>query len=237
MGNWTILNQGDDKNGKRKRTTLTTVTQAIHIIPTTFYAREKCTTQQSHFLRSKKRKRRISSRCMETNLRCGKNCEFEAITAAELLTSKFLSLIGKSTGDYELKKSEKTDISVETITDTLHEYMYEKLNDSPETEEEKKICHLNKRKTRTNKETGDKPAKFKKIDCIRCGAPNWSRQRECPARGKKCAKCGKIGHFAKCCRSNKKIYHIQDEETSSAEEDEWAPDTIHSMKQKIPSTQ
>ena len=33
-----------------------------------------------------------------------KNCEFEAITAAELLASKFLSLIGKSTGDYELKK-------------------------------------------------------------------------------------------------------------------------------------
>ena len=37
-----------------------------------------------------------------------KNCEFGAIIAAELLASKFLSLIGKSTGDYELKKkSEK----------------------------------------------------------------------------------------------------------------------------------
>ena len=33
-----------------------------------------------------------------------KNFEFEAITAAELLASKFLSLIGKSTGDNELKK-------------------------------------------------------------------------------------------------------------------------------------
>ena len=33
-----------------------------------------------------------------------KNCEFENITAAELIASKFLSLIGKSTGDYELKK-------------------------------------------------------------------------------------------------------------------------------------
>ena len=33
-----------------------------------------------------------------------KNCEFDTITAAELLGSKFLSLIGKSTGDYELKK-------------------------------------------------------------------------------------------------------------------------------------
>ena len=75
-----------------------------------------------------------------------KNCEFEAITAAELLASKFLSLIGKSTGDYELKKNiRKSDMSVETMTDILHEYMYEKLNDSPETEKEKNIRYLNKR--------------------------------------------------------------------------------------------
>ena len=33
-----------------------------------------------------------------------KNCEFEKITAAEALASKFLSLIGKSTGDYKLKR-------------------------------------------------------------------------------------------------------------------------------------
>ena len=65
-------------------------------------------------------------------------------------------------------------MSVEAITDILHEYMYEKLNDSPETEEEKKIRYENKRKTHQNKETGDKPAKFKKAECNRCGAPNWS---------------------------------------------------------------
>ena len=106
------------------------------------------------------------------------------------------------------KKIRKSDMSVETITDILHEYIYEKLNDSPETEEETKIRYLNKRKTRTNKETGDKPANFKKIDCNRCVAPDWSRQLECPARGKKCAKCGKIGHFEKCCRSNKNISYI-----------------------------
>ena len=69
-----------------------------------------------------------------------RNCDFETITAAELLASKFLSVIGKSTGDYDLKKKiRKNDMSVEAITDALHEPMYEKLNDSPETEEEKKI--------------------------------------------------------------------------------------------------
>ena len=50
-----------------------------------------------------------------------KNCEFENITAAELLASKFLSLIGKSTGDYELKKkTRKSDMAVEAITDAIH---------------------------------------------------------------------------------------------------------------------
>ena len=65
-----------------------------------------------------------------------KNCEFEIITAAALIASKFLSLIGKSTGDYDLKKKiRKSDLFIEAITDAIHEYMYEKLNKSPETEE------------------------------------------------------------------------------------------------------
>ena len=33
-----------------------------------------------------------------------KNCEFENVTPAELIASKFLSVIGRSTGHYELKK-------------------------------------------------------------------------------------------------------------------------------------
>ena len=43
-------------------------------------------------------------------------------------------------GDYELKKKiRKSDMSIEGVTDAIHVYMYEKLNESPETEEEKKI--------------------------------------------------------------------------------------------------
>ena len=68
-----------------------------------------------------------------------KNCEFEEITAAELLASKFLSVIGKTTGDNDLKKKiKKGDMSVEAITDTIYEYMYEKMNESRDTEEETK---------------------------------------------------------------------------------------------------
>ena len=85
-----------------------------------------------------------------------KYCEFETITAAELLASKFLSVIGKLTGDYDLKKKiRKSDMSVKAITEALHKYKNEKLNDSPETEEEKKIRYHNKRKTRNIKELSE----------------------------------------------------------------------------------
>ena len=43
-------------------------------------------------------------------------------------------------------------MSIEAITQALHEYMYENLNDSPETEEEKQSRYLNKRKTKSTKE-------------------------------------------------------------------------------------
>ena len=128
-------------------------------------------------------------------------------------------------------------MSVEAITDAIHEYMYEKLNDSPETEEEKKIRYANKRKTKITKEQPEKPANFKKIDFNRCGALNWSRQHECPARGKTCGKCGKIGHFAECCSANRNVNHLMEGETSSAGEDDWTPNTIHSLKQKTHWTQ
>ena len=60
-------------------------------------------------------------------LQTEKNCEFDRV----LIASKFLSLIGRSTGEYELqKKIRKSDMTTETITDLIHEYMYDRLNDS-----------------------------------------------------------------------------------------------------------
>ena len=40
-------------------------------------------------------------------LQVEKNSEFGNVTAAELIASKFLSVIGRSTGDYELKRKSK----------------------------------------------------------------------------------------------------------------------------------
>ena len=60
-----------------------------------------------------------------------KKCKFEEITASELLPSKCLSVFGKTTGDKDMnKKIKKGEMSVEAITDTILEYMYEKMNQS-----------------------------------------------------------------------------------------------------------
>ena len=63
-------------------------------------------------------------------LQTEKNCEFDNVPA-ELIASKFLLLIGRSTGHYELKKKiRKSKMTIETITDLIHESMYDLLNHS-----------------------------------------------------------------------------------------------------------
>ncbi len=41
----------------------------------------------------------------------------------------------------------------------------------------------------------------KRKSCYNCGAEPSHPRSECPARNAECAKCGKIGHYAKVCRS------------------------------------
>ena len=53
------------------------------------------------------------------------------MTPAELIASKVLSVIGRSTGEYELKKKiRKSVMTIDTITTLLHEHMYDRLNES-----------------------------------------------------------------------------------------------------------
>ena len=97
--------------------------------------------------------------------------------------------------------------------------MYEKLYESPETEEETKIRHVYKRKSKNSEEQTERYSKTRRLDCNNCGAPNWSKQHECPATGKKYMKCGKLGHYAKFRRSARKMNHVSDEQAYSADED------------------
>ena len=80
-------------------------------------------------------------------LKVEKNCEFENATPAELLASKFLSVIGRSTGDYALKKKiRKSDMTVETITALIDEHMYNRLNDSNNSNDRMEIKHVQERR-------------------------------------------------------------------------------------------
>ena len=94
---------------------------------------------------------------------------------------------------------------------------------------------MDKRKLKNSIEQTDRYSKTRRMDCNKCGAPNWCKQRECPARGKICIKGGKVGDYDKCCRTTRKLNHIADEETYSTDEDDWIPDRIHSIQQKIQS--
>ena len=88
----------------------------------TSYRNETNSTEEQIYLEYEKNTKRRKI-CGQGYYR-GKNCEFEKVTAAELLASKFLSVIGRSTGEYELKKKfRKKDMTIETITVLIHEHM------------------------------------------------------------------------------------------------------------------
>ena len=79
-------------------------------------------------------------------LKVEKYCEFENVTLAKLLASNFSSVIGRSTGDYELKKKiRKTDMTVETTTALIHEHIYDRLNDSNNSNDGREIKHVQER--------------------------------------------------------------------------------------------
>ena len=65
-----------------------------------------------------------------------------------------------------MKKIRKSDMSEDAITDAIHEYIYEKLNASPEKEEEKKTRHVDKRKLKNSKEQTEQYLKARRLDCI-----------------------------------------------------------------------
>ena len=76
-------------------------------------------------------------------LQTEKNCEVDKVTLAELIATKFLSLTGRSTGDYDLKKKiRKSNMTIKTITDIIPEYMYGRLNDSNNSNDGRDIKHV-----------------------------------------------------------------------------------------------
>ena len=75
-----------------------------------------------------------------------KNCEFGKVTPSELIASKILSVIGRSTDVYEFKKKiRKSTMTIEAITTLIHEHMYDRLNDSNNSNDGKEIRYVQER--------------------------------------------------------------------------------------------
>ena len=135
-------------------------------------------------------------------------------------------------------------MTIETITELIHEYMYDRLNDSNNSNDRKEIQHVQegqyKRKWsdksnygRPRKKPDYQRIKYKANRCGQCGALNWSRQHNCPAESTECRNCKRRGHSEKMCRSLKKVHNIE-RKLSSAEEDNWDYNTIQKINGKDP---
>ena len=212
----------------------------IFTIQTTFYAERNKFHSRADFFGIAREKNETAEDVWTRILRVKKNCQFENVTPAELIASKNLSLIGRSTGDYELKKKiRKRDMTIEAITDLIHENMYDRLNESKNSNDGRGIQHIQERQYKrkwSDKSEYERPRK--KLDsqkphhkdnrCGQCGAPNWSRMNTCPAKSAESGNYKRRGHYEKMCRSIKKTQHIE-RQSSSAEEDNW----VYNKMQKV----
>ena len=84
----------DDQNGKRNRTKLPTVEQTVYFIQTTIHSGENVQPSQADFFDRKGENCKSAADIWKRRLEIEKNCGIENVAAAELLASKFLSLIG-----------------------------------------------------------------------------------------------------------------------------------------------
>ena len=74
------------------------------------------------------------------------------------------------------------------------------------------LVRLSHSRYRSNSRHGSKKSGSKKT-CFRCAHTKYPHQGDCPAKDKKCRKCGRIGHFEKKYHSKSKIVsRIYDEE-------------------------
>ena len=97
--------------------------------------------------------------------------------------------------DSELKMNiKKEGMSVDAITDTNHEYMFEKWSESKDSEEEIKLIHVARNETTKN---WKKQNQFKNVDCISCGAQNWNKQHDSRAQNKEMPELPKSRPFGK----------------------------------------
>lgn len=86
--------------------------------------------------------------------------------------------------------------------------------------DKEEVRKVNRRSTRSREERDDKQLDDSDEICYKCRHPRHHDSKDCPAVGKKCDFCKKMGHFAKCC-----LKRLVNTVTESTEEGPGSSDT------------
>ena len=169
-----------------------------------------------------------------------KECNFNAISAEELLISKYKTAItDKKLRDKIVKEKS---LELKKIFELIKQNTYEKKNKKntiPEGLISTKEKHIIKEEQIQRMERfGTKPKNenFGNRTCRFCNAPNWTPMHKCPALEAICNKCGKKRHCAKACRqkfnNNRTVKRLTEEETNEPNESTSDSDeSFHHIKE------
>ena len=131
-----------------------------------------------------------------------KDCNFENITAEDLLISKFMTAITDKKLRDKLMKEKKPEMN-KTI-EMIKQNTYEKEGKStiPEALISNREKEIKEEPIQRMKKFNSRPRKNinNNRPCRYCNAPNGSPTHKCPALHQTCNNCGKKGHFARTFR-------------------------------------
>ena len=169
-----------------------------------------------------------------------KECNFNTISAEELLISKYMTAItDKKLRDKIMK--EKT-LELKKVIELIKQNTYEKKNKKntiPEaliSTKEKQIIKEEPIQRMERFGVRPKNKNFGNRTCRFCTAPNWTPMHKCPALDVNCNKCGKKGHYAKAWRqktnSNRTVKRLtEDEPNESERSSSESEESIHHIKE------
>ena len=103
--------------------------------------------------------------------------------------------------------------------------------DVDEVHTKKKSVHSRRRKVKRKKEDSSEKQGQKK--CGKCGLRH-TKPEHCIARGKKCSKCQRVGHFAAVCwsKSVSEVRRNADDATKGSMDDHWFLGALSSDSQQ-----
>lgn len=133
-------------------------------------------------------------------------CGYDVATQADEI--HFQIVQGAKSGKVRQKARQVKNIDELSKFATGQEADELKLKKKAETEQENiNAVKVFKSRPKSSPKWSPKFSPGEKRKCFRCEATDHLAAAEsCPARGHKCASCGKLGHYEKCCNSRKRAH-------------------------------